>query len=314
MDDEKKSKKSFFFHCKNCDFKCSKQSNYIKHLITQKHKRITKGLQMDDTGIFFEMDKKYLCECGREYKYRQGLWKHKQKCENYEGEKKMPEKSELEDKNLDKELILSLVQQNSEFKELIIEQAKEFQKQIIELTKNKSVINNINNTNNFNLNMFLNEKCGNAMNIMDFVNSLKLQLDDLDNTAKLGYVNGISKIFLRGLNELDVYKRPIHCSDLKRETLYIKDNNIWEKDNDKKKFKKAIQNIANKNLKQINEWVKVNPESRNIETTKHDEYMKILSKCTGGTDKEEDEQFFNKIIKNVTREIVIDKNITKTTI
>jgi hypothetical protein len=145
------------------------------------------------------------------------------------------------------------------------------------------------------------------MNIMDFVNSLKLQLDDLDNTANVGYVNGISKIFLRGLNELDVYERPIHCSDLKRETLYIKDNNIWEKDEDKKKFKKAIQNIRHKNLRQLTDWIKKNPDANDIKTKKHEEYIKILIKCTGGINDEENDRFFNKIIKNLTKKVLIDK-------
>uniref|UniRef100_A0A6C0KY19 C2H2-type domain-containing protein n=1 Tax=viral metagenome TaxID=1070528 RepID=A0A6C0KY19_9ZZZZ len=259
---------------------------------------------MDDAGIFLNSQHKFKCGCGNEYKYRQGLWKHRNVCKIKFNAEKSPNNENLFDTNLNKELVLTLVQQNSEFKELIVEQAKEYQKQIIELTKNSSVINN---TNNFNLNVFLNEKCSNAMNIMDFVNSLKLQLDDLDNTANIGYVNGISKIFLRGLNELDVYERPIHCSDLKRETLYIKDNNIWEKDEDKKKVKKAIQNITHKNLKQLNDWIKKNPDANNIQTKKHEEYIKILIKCTGGINDEENDKFFNKIIKNLTKEVLINK-------
>ena len=154
----------------------------------------------------------------------------------------------------------------------------------------------------------VNEQCKGALDIMDFVSSLKVQLSDLENTGKVWYVKGISDIFVRGLKELDIYKRPIHCSDLKREVMYVKDKDVWEKDEDKKKVKKVIQNIAHKNFKQINEWVEVNPESKDIQTKKHDQYMKILIKCSGGTDITEDDTFYNKIISNVAKEVHIDKS------
>jgi len=259
------------------------------------------------------------CLCGKVYKYRSGLWKHQKICNGSSGFKKDDSNmlqifTELmknkEENNNASELVLELLKQNCEFQKLIMEQTSK----MMEMVKDSSQFNitnnnnSNNNTNNFNINMFLNEKCGNAMNIMDFVHSLPLQLDDLDNTAKLGYVNGISNIFLRGLNELDICERPIHCSDLKRETIYIKDNNVWEKDEDKGKVKKTIQYITQKNLKQLNDWVKENPESKDIKTKKHDDYMKILTKCTGGIDDEENEKFFGKIIKNVSKEVYIDKN------
>jgi hypothetical protein len=142
---------------------------------------------------------------------------------------------------------------------------------------------------------------------MDFVNSLKLQLEDLEKTGRLGYVQGITNIFLKGLKELDIYKRPIHCSDLKREILYVKDKDVWEKDNEKKKIKTAIRHIADKNFKQLNSWVNENPEAKDIESKKHIEYMKIINKSTGGLTNEEDEENFNKIIKNVSKEVIIDK-------
>ena len=259
------------------------------------------------------------CNCGKKYKNRSGLWKHQKICDGIKPTENnkligkllevMKEKEEAmkEKENNSSAMILELIKQNQDFKTMMIDQSNKMIEMVKE-TNNFTTINNTNNTNNFNLNMFLNEKCSNAMNIMDFVDSLKFQLDDLDNTAKLGYVNGISKIFVRGLNELDVYERPIHCSDLKRETIYIKDNNVWEKDEDKEKVKKAIKHISGKNFKQINEWVKENPESKDVKTKKHEEYVKILTKCTGGIDNEEDEKFFSKIIKNITKEIVINKN------
>jgi hypothetical protein len=203
-------------------------------------------------------------------------------------------------------IFYELIKQNNEFKTLLIEQNNK----IMELAKEKSLtINNTTNNNqSFNMNFFLNEQCKDALDIMDFVNSLQLSLSDLENTGKVGYVKGISDIFLRGLRELDVYKRPIHCSDLKREVLYVKDNDIWEKDEDNKKVKKAIQHIGGRNFKQFKEWVDVNPEARDVRTKKHDQYVNILTRCTGGADKDEDEALFNKIVTNVAKEVHIDKN------
>jgi hypothetical protein len=143
---------------------------------------------------------------------------------------------------------------------------------------------------------------------MDFVNSLTIQLTDLENIGRLGYTEGISKIFINGLKQLDIFKRPIHCSDLKRETLYVKDENIWEKDSEEKgKIKQAIKSIANKNIKQIPDWQKENPSSQDTSTKKHDEYMKIVGESMGGFNAEEDERNYNKIIKNVAKEVTIDK-------
>jgi hypothetical protein len=262
------------------------------------------------------IEEKHNCSCGKKYKNRSGLWKHKKYCnEIIQQENQEKQDKENKEKNDNNSLIiLELLKQNQEFQKLLMEQMEQNNKMIEIVKDNKcntitnNTTNNNNSNNNFNLNMFLNEKCSNAMNIMDFVSSLNVQLDDLENTANVGYVNGISKIFLRNLNALDIYERPIHCSDLKRETIYIKDNGVWEKDEDKKKVKKVIQNISHKNLKQIKEWVQEYPESKDITTKIHDHYMKILNKCSGGLDDEENEKFYSKIIKNVTKEVYIDKN------
>lgn len=281
------------FYCEKCNTTCSKKSDWDRHLSTRKHKNGEKST--------FVNASKYVCHCKKVYNDRSGLWRHKLKCSaELDGE------ITPDDKNIDKEMFFSLLHQNNEFKNVILEQSK----QIMELAKNNnSITNNINTTNNnkFNMNFFLNEQCKDALDIMDFVNSLKVQLTDLENTGKVGYVKGISDIFLRGLKELDIYKRPIHCSDLKREVLYVKDKDVWEKDENKQKVKKVIQNIAQKNLKQINDWVFENPEAKDIQTKKHDQYMKILIKCTGGTDNAEDDVFCNKIITNVAKEVLIDK-------
>jgi hypothetical protein len=224
-----------------------------------------------------------------------GLWKHKKICQNK------------------KQDILTIFKQNQEFKDLIIEQNKQIleqNKQLFELVKEKQItVNSNHTTNNFNLQIFLNEKCKDALNIMDFVSSLKLQLTDLESMGKLGYSEGISKIFIRGLKELDIFKRPIHCSDVKRDTLYIKDKDAWEKENENKdKMKLAIDYIANENIKQISTWVVENPQANDYESKKHSEYIKILGESMGGGYEEDTiKKNYQKIIKNVAKEVVIDK-------
>ena len=174
------------------------------------------------------------------------------------------------------------------------------------LTSNTN--NTTNNTNHFNLQFFLNEQCKDALNIMDFINQLQLNTSDLDMVGRVGYSEGISKLFIRGLKELDVFKRPIHCSDLKREVLYVKDKDAWEKDNDeKKKMKNAIKYIAAKNFKQIHKWQEENPESNHYDSKKNDDYNQIILNSMGGATAEEDENNYNKIIRNVAKESVIDK-------
>jgi hypothetical protein len=177
-----------------------------------------------------------------------------------------------------------------------------------QINTNTNNINNTINTNTFNLNFFLNEQCKDAMNITEFVDSLQLNITDLDNTCDLGYVEAISRIFTRKLKELDIYKRPIHCSDVKREVMYIKDNGIWEKDNEEKsKMKNAIKHIAHKNLKQVPEWRQLNPEFMDPKSKKCEQYMTIMNKSCGGIDAEEDDKYWNKIIKNVAKVVVINK-------
>ena len=190
----------------------------------------------------------------------------------------------------------------------LLNQNIELQKQIVELCKEKNTV--INNTinNKFNLNVFLNEQCKDALNIMDFVSSLKFQLSDLENVGKLGYTEGISKIFINGLQELDVFKRPIHCSDLKREIMYIKDKDAWEKEKENNDILKvAIKHIAHNNVKQLPDWIHENPSSNNHDTKKHQEYIQILNESMGASTEEEDIKNYNRIIKNVAKEVVIDK-------
>jgi hypothetical protein len=262
---------------------------------------------------------KFVCSCGKEYLHRQSLWGHKKKClfadnllNNEENVSIITEENEekSEEENLiNSTMIFELLKQNNEFKELIIEQNKK----ILELVNNSNVTNNNNITNNttnnnkFNLNIFLNEKCKDAFNITDFINSIDVGFKDFENFGRLGYVNNISNIFIRELKGLDVYKRPIHCSDLKREVIHVKDNNTWVKDEEKKQMKRAIKLIEHKNIKLIPDWVKANPEAEDYSSKKHDEYNKMLDNAMGEMEDEDNERNYERIIKNVAKEILIDK-------
>jgi hypothetical protein len=286
------------FVCIDCDFKCSKKRDYDRHLSTRKHEKSGKGNTLVTNGDIKSAKSPsvttFTCKsCTKIYKSRKGLWSHQKKCEP------VVEESSA---NLSKDDIKELLKQNQEFKELIIDQNNK----LFELAKEGRVVHNNttnNTTNNFNLNMFLNEKCKDALNIADFVNSLKLELTDLENTGRLGYVEGVSRIIIRGLKELDVYKRPIHCSDVKRETMYIKDNNAWEKDDDeKKKLTRAIKHISVRNAKQVGAWTKENVGYNIASNKKSDTYLKIVSEANGGEPEE-----INKIIKNISTEVKIDK-------
>ena len=286
-----------------------KESNYNTHILTRKHKILTNpNARLTKNAA----EKSYQCECGKSYKHMSSLCNHKKKCfvnDNIVNETCSPSN------NIVTILLhqnMELIKQNQEFKDLILDQNKK----ILEIAKGDKITNNNNNnnttnntTNNFNLHFFLNEQCKDALNIMEFVNTIKLQLSDLDMMGKLGYTEGISKIFIRGLKELDIFKRPIHCSDLKRETLYIKDKDAWEKENgENMKMKQAINYIANKNIKQIPQWVEENPSAENTESKKHMDYIHILHESMGGKSSEPDEKKYSKIIRNVAKEVIIDKD------
>jgi len=318
-------------HCDLCDYTTCNKYDFSKHISTVKHKFAILATNRHPlaTQIAISCDKspdgsckqnvkqcQYCCDdCGRKYKDKSGLWKHKKKCikkiapvemeENMQMIIKHHDNDEFEIKFDNNELIKELMKQNQEFKSMLVEQNNK----LMDLAKEGKYITNNNTTNNhFNLQFFLHEKCKDAINIMDFVKSLQLQLKDLETTGRLGYVEGITKIFIKGLQDLDICKRPIHCSDLKRETIYVKDMDTWEKDNEKQKMKFAIKHIAHKNVLKISEWQEENPEYKNGESTVSEEYMKIVSQSMGGFTDEEDEENMNKIIRNVSKEIVIDKN------
>jgi hypothetical protein len=302
---EKDPKNADKFICESCDFKCCKESEFNRHVMTRKHKILI----ITNEKVPKNAGKNYVCDCGKKYKHMSSLCKHKKNCTGIKNLQTEQAIITIEtNEKLDHEsLIKELMKQNNEFKTMLIEQNTK----IMELAKEGKYItnNNTTNNNNFNLNFFLNEQCKDALNIMDFINQLQLNTTDLDMVGRLGYSEGISKLFIRGLKALDIFKRPIHCSDLKRETLYVKDKDSWEKDNDEKnKMKTAIKYIAAKNFKQINEWREKNPESDDYDSQRHLDYHQIVIHSMGGATAEEDEKHYNKIIKNVAQEVTIDKN------
>jgi hypothetical protein len=252
----------------------------------------------------------HICEnCNKKYKDYSGLWRHKKKCFQKEQENITESLIESEN-NISSDLILNIIQQNQEFKDLLLEQNKI----IIEMSKNNNttnINNSMNNSHNktFNLQLFLNETCKDAMNIMDFVDSLKIQLSDIESIGELGFVNGISKFIIKNLKALDENMRPVHCSDPKRESLYVKDANVWEKeDSENKKIKKAIKYISHKNICAIPEWKAKYPDCIYSDSKKSNQYNHIVIEAMGGSG-DNDSEKVDKIVKKIAKEVTIDKNI-----
>jgi hypothetical protein len=307
MDNKKVPKSSGIFCCNTCDYNTSRKSQYDRHLSTDKHKK----REMDNKDNEMDNEKVpnfFLCICGKKYNYLSGLCKHKSKCLYTETDKNNPED------NLDSDVIVQLIKQNENFKNLLIDQNKTIIEQnnkilnIYKNTTNTTLINNNSNNKTFNLNIFLNEECKDAMNIMDFVDSLKLQLSDLENIGKIGFIEGISNIIIKNLKALDIHKRPVHCSDSKREVMYVKDDDKWEKENEeKKKLRKAIKYIAHKNSKLIPEFKEKYPDCGRSDSKKSDQYNKLIIEAMGGQGDNELEKE-DKIIKKIAKEVIIDKN------
>ena len=290
------------FFCEKCDFKCFKSSDWDRHILTRKHLNTDKILTNTDK-ITPKNAAAFYCDCGRIYKHRQSLFNHKKKCNIFDKTQFILDVIKKDD--LVKDFLIEQNKQLSEQNKTLIEQnTKLFQ--IAQTNTSNTINNNYNSNNRFNINVFLNEQCKDALNINEFVNSLVLGVKDLEQTAKLGYVEGISKIFINGLNQLNIYKRPLHCNDTKREIFYIKDDDKWVKETDNKdKITNAIKHIANKNIKQISNWQKENPKYMDPDSKQNDKYMKMLCEVMSGSTKEEQQRNYNKIIKNVSKEVTI---------
>ena len=308
---EKNEKMPKEFNCKSCNFTTSKESNFNTHELTRKHEILTNP----NTEMPTSSKKKYTCQCGKIYKHVSSLCAHKKIC-TFE-ESNNISITEIDTPNIENKdkIIETLIKENNDFKNIVLEIVKsntELQKQVMEGFKNTSNTinshNNYSNNNNktFNLQFFLNEQCKDAMNISDFVNTFELQLEDLESVGELGYVEGITKIIVDKLNSMDIYKRPMHCSDAKREILYIKDGDKWEKEERTNPIlRKAIKTVSFKNMKIAVLWSDTYPESKDGESRLNDTYMKLIKQSTGGNGEIGDSE--DKIIRRIAKEIVINK-------
>jgi hypothetical protein len=291
------------FSCEPCGFKCYKESEFNRHIATPKHAKFTtvyKSLQK--TAV---TENALKCKCSKTYTTRMGLWKHKKKCPIANSKTNDIILSELKDfHNMDKDgLILKLLKDNEEIREILKDILPKIGNNTI-INNNNTTNNNNNMTNNFNLNVFLNEQCKDALNISEFVDSLKITFEDLLYSKKNGLVEGISNVMIRGLKELDIYKRPIHCTDRKRETMYIKDHEKWEKDETHEIMRNTIEKIADKERTALQIWTEENPDW--IETERKQlEYLTMLRNVSEPI--EDDAKNGRKIIRAVSREVIVDK-------
>jgi hypothetical protein len=275
-------------------------------------------LTTNNNGIKQKLSKTYNCpNCDKDFNDRAGLWRHKKKCTNENTDDQSCDiNNETQYSIHDKDgLILMLIKQNAE----LIKESTDLkhlmigtQSQMLEVIKNgtHNTTNNTNMTNShnkaFNLNFFLNETCKDAMNIMDFVDSIKLQLSDLEKVGELGYVEGISNIIVKNLNELDVTQRPVHCTDKKRETMYIRDEDKWEKDESNSKIKKAIKRVASKNQRLLPKFKEAHPDCGTYHSKYSDQYNKIIIESVGGSG-DNDAEKEEKIIRNISKNVVVEK-------
>ena len=309
METEKLPKVAAKYWCDCCRYNTDKTSSYSKHLLTAKHQR---KHQITDKSQIVAVTNICCDNCNKVYKSRVGLWKHKQTCKGLTN----AITSEIDTSNdgvscsFKDNLIIELLKQNQEFKDLMIEQNKH----MMELAKNaghNTINNNNTNCNNkFNLNVFLNETCKDAITMDDFINSIEVTREDFLHTGQVGFVEGISTVMAHRFRDMEMHTRPLHCTDLKRETIYIKNADKWEKDDsDKTQMRKAVRSVAKKNMKELWRWYNDNkPAVEQIGTDVCEDYFKFHKSALGGYGKEEDLKFEEKIIKNVIKEVQVDKN------
>jgi hypothetical protein len=298
IDNDFKQKTSTPFYCQVCDYLTCKKFNLETHYKSIKHKNNV--LTTNNNDSLAKTSKTYHCiNCEKKFNDRAGLWRHKKKCMADDFNKFEEKSNEDYLINIDKELITMILKDNSELKHMMME--------VIKNVGHNTTNTNINSHNkSFNLNFFLNETCKDAMNITDFVDSLKLQLSDLERVGELGYIEGISSIIINNLKELDVTQRPVHCTDKKRETIYIKDENKWEKDEENKKMHKLVKRVADKNARLLPKFKEKYPDYKKSTSKVSDQYNKILIESMGGSGDNDFEKEV-KIIKRVSREVVVEK-------
>jgi hypothetical protein len=286
---EKSAKSANFFECIICDFNTCKKCDFNRHLKTLKHK----NNEILINNIPERTNKLFACECGKVYKHNQSLYNHKKRCvvKEVELKEEEPATSVIVNNNIDQTMIMRLISENNDIKNLLLmqqqqllEQQKQLgeqQRQLVEIVP--KICNVTNNTahikQNFNINVFLNEQCKNAINMNDFIKQIKLTLDDLDLTKNKGLEIGLSNAIIQSINKMSLFERPLHCTDTKRETLYIKDNDSWEKDSSKTKIKGALHNLNKAHFKLIQDWIAQNPDFKENDA-KQDYFAYLLKTCS----------------------------------
>ena len=318
MNDKKMPKNAEKYYCEMCDFRCSKLSNFSKHNLTAKHKRVTNSDKKcrDNVQTIIGYD----CHCGKTYSYRQGLHQHQKKCiVQLVKPNSLDESNELKQNEVGDNKIYLLIdemrrkdeqhqKERAEHKKEILLRDEEHKKELLKLTEQISnistITNNTTNNNKFNLNFFLNTQCKDAMSIQSFMENLQLGCKELEHMGDVGYLNGMIDIFNNTLGNMDIYKRPLHCTDLKREVLYFKQGTDWEKDSeDKQHLKKLIKNVESKNYYNLQGWQKTYPESLSCDTIENQKYMKIATEALGGDDTNKDSMYLSKIMKHIIKDV-----------
>lgn len=315
-----------FYHCSDCSYTTSKHNDFQKHKMTKRH------IQREKKEA---KDSKHTCgHCGKNYSAQSSLSRHRRTCVQTQDivlpvpsiQPIQPIPQVQAAPIIEENTLMQFITQSKDIQNLLIEQNKEmqeiqrqnleYQKQIIELSKQQTQItnnttNNTTNNNQFNLHFFLNNTCKDALNINDFIKSLNIQVTDLEETGNLGFIEGITRIIVNGLKDVDVTKRPLHCTDLKRETVYIKNDNAWEKENQEKaKLKQAIERVSSMNLQQLRKWQEIHPLFKDTSTKENDMFIHLSTQAIGSCTKEQGERNIDKIMKNVMREVVLVKSAT----
>jgi hypothetical protein len=308
-----RQKSPYIFYCEMCNYGCSKTGDFNKHKLTRKHENRTNMNNLEQEKL--QNLPLHICKiCNKGYNARNSLWYHEKTCkldnnnDNNETENKIVVQNKSDEQlNILTSLVMEVVKSNVDLQK----QSIEIQKQVLDVCKNIQPSNNNNNSNNnsnntFNMQVFLNEECKDAINLSDFVNSFEIKLEDLESVGRLGYATGVSNIIIKELKSLDVYKRPIHCSDARREIFYVKDNDIWERETpENSKVKKAIKGISHKNMVKLNDWRDEHPDCLDSSSAYNDIYLKLMLEACGGRGDIAISE--NKIFKNIIKEVLIKK-------
>ena len=305
MANEKLLKVASEFSCDKCDYVCYNKTNFHKHLSTRKH------FETNETNEkLLKVAKTYMCQnCNNEYKHRSSLCKHVKTCQQ------KPPQVQSSDNPDYMTIINQLLSQNNELKNFIIEQASEHKKDTLEIvnkvienvkpsTTNNTINGNVNNNQKFNISMYLNEQCKNAINFSDFIKNITVSREDLENNAQLGFVDGFSKILIENLKQLSKTERPIHCTDVKRETIYIKDENKWCKEEDSTKINNAIQEVTRKSLRTLLNWKGENPDYKDNDSEFSNLCIVIQKNSMAAHNRD---TYFPKVAKAVAKEVQLSE-------